>query len=323
MIQELQDHEIGKTAIGKSNTQTLNTSVAPLTLVGTRTTIVNFDSLLSPGQLSASKMLPFEEFYNILQQNENRERHALTSSENQRRTNKNPKHSNSSNKPILAESNDLLSTSEEMPTAVETNFDKITSTQPARIDLTSQLQSRDELFNSYLKVSEGEQLSTKLLAKLSSNLSKPKKPRRLVPLGKDAICLTDSRGRQTKHASKGFQNLFKVSENLGDMLPKVEDDIIARLNNREQCEMKFVDNLGIQNDSNDESELGNKTASAKPQRKSRGTARAKQGSSKSDSDYKNFYGEDIGKFIGKFSLFTLWNNHNKPISLRRYSYFIW
>jgi hypothetical protein len=157
------------------------------------------------------------------------------------------------------------------------------------------------LFNSYLKVSEGEQLSSKLLAKLSSNLSKPRKPRRLVPLGKDAICLTDSRGRQTKHASKGFQNLFKVSENPGDSLSKVEDDIIARLNNRENSDRKFVDHLGIQYESNDGSELGNITASARPQRKARGTARAKQGSSKSDSNYKNFYGEDIGKSLGKFS----------------------
>lgn len=206
MVKEIQDKEVNKTALGKSTStgsalilQTTLPLAAPSAAVDVSTSIMNFDKLISPGDLSPNKILPYDDFFQILQQyNHESQSHSPVQNNQSPYSKQYPKNadfeerSQDRKEPLLAD-NDAL----ENPPA-----------PAAKINLIQHLQQTDEQFNAYLKIAEGEQLSTKLLARLSSNLAKPRKARKIIPLGKEAMSLTDSRGRASKIASKGFPNIF-------------------------------------------------------------------------------------------------------------------
>jgi hypothetical protein len=219
MISEIQESEMNKTAIGKlSAANALHTSsfnMVPLVGATNSALIVNFDSLSSPGDLSVKRILPFDEFFNVIQsygdyngQDYSNNKISAEVSQGDRFPKEKP--------PLLAEDGNE-------------QYDHIAKT-PAE-NVVQFLQKTDEQFNAYLKISEGEQLSSKLLSRLSSNLAKPKKTRRIIPLGREAMALTDSRGRASKIATKGFPNIFQEDEaNIVTRdVDKIEKDIAGRL----------------------------------------------------------------------------------------------
>jgi hypothetical protein len=197
MLREIQDTEVSKTAIGKSSSIQLSNSVAPLSQpkIDASAMIVNFDEITSPGDFSAKKILPFEEFFSLLQS-----------------------FGGSGAPDISSQSGQNAQLSDEMesnpfadPQPMEQESPVLSPVRTAPENLVQHLQKTDSQFSAYLKISEGEQLSSKLLSKLSTNLTKPRNPRKIIPLGKEAMALTDSRGRASKIATKGFPNMFNHS----------------------------------------------------------------------------------------------------------------
>jgi hypothetical protein len=220
MISEIQENEMNKTAIGKlSASNALHTSsfnMVPLTGATNSALIVNFDSLSSPGDLSVKRILPFDEFFNVIQsygdnngQDYSNNRKSVDAAQSEGFPKEKP--------PLLAED-------------CSEQYDHSITKKPAE-NVVQFLQKTDEQFNAYLKISEGEQLSSKLLSRLSSNLAKPKKTRRIIPLGREAMALTDSRGRASKIATKGFPNIFQEDEAnvVTRDIDKIEKDIAGRL----------------------------------------------------------------------------------------------
>lgn len=265
MVRELQESEVSKTAIGKvSSTQSSsfhNGSIAPLTsnTIATSATVMNFDNLLSPSDYSVSKVMPFSDFFQVIQnyQEKQLEYERAVSQQQQQRREQLTSPERASSKSFQSPKKPSVIAVDDLPPAPSAagleqyspvySLQTSSSTGPislqkeasvAKINMIQHLQQTDQQFNAYLKLAEGEQFSNKLLSRLSSNLSKPRKPRRVAPLGRDAIALTDSFGRSAKIASKGFQNIFaapkdKLNQALGGVSPEKTGPVDEELEEKE------------------------------------------------------------------------------------------
>lgn len=221
MLKEIQSKEVNKTGIGAMASPSLktNTRNQPLAFAinddvlrfGNSPKRDGFANNTSANNFSPQKVVPFEEFYALLQSHSESNIKASESKFNVSREilglqSPNGGANHNSYHPVVSLDQDTSSAN----TALS-----MIETQQESANLLKHLSDKDKRFESYLKVSENEQLSSKLLSKLStnSNLMKSKKVRRVAPLGKDAMNLTDSRGRTSKHAKKGFVNVFMVDPN--------------------------------------------------------------------------------------------------------------
>lgn len=254
MLQEIQSKEANKTGVGATATPALKNSIRnqPLAIddnvlhpVGNgkySKSMNDFNSTLNA--YSPQKVLPFEEFYTLIQKYSTSQN--LPSGDNsisqeiaglKSPSKRNAKLTNNEYKVVQ----DQLLGDED---GVELETGNLETA-----NLLKHLLDKDDKFDAFLKVSENEQLSSKLLTKLSNNsgLMKEKKARRIAPLGKDAINLTDSRGQASKHAKKGFRNVFKTIEvvsgneiHTGRMNSK-ETDVLDRLQYDEGKVMMIYD----------------------------------------------------------------------------------
>lgn len=270
MVRELQEGEVNKTAIGKvsANVNAVHSSLAPLTSSAINATITNFDTILSPSEYSVTKILPFNEFFDVIQnyQHQQQPRDTNTSPTKEGIGGKGGR-TGSPKKAMIAsdggnpsfggppngiEGLEIYSPSYQSPPRTAGTSSPMLNTTTSggiggggKINMVQHLQQNDDQFNAYLKISQGEQLSNKLLSRLSSSLSRPRKPRRIAPLGRDAMALTDSRGKAAKIASKGFVNIFagakegvntpspkKGKDEAEEEMEEKESDILTRLQGR-------------------------------------------------------------------------------------------
>jgi hypothetical protein len=289
MIKEIQEKEISSTAIGKATgpnqhfppnaTLTSLTPIATSTYASSKAMIMNFDNILSPSGLSAKPLLPFNEFFHIIQDYSKKQEEeaaaiaaatAAAEAANNHRKSAGSRHrpppvaagggvtfsddedndggdefkslggtgggkkkdrhqsshipfgglgaSQSLSSTLPADSSfhgedppSLVSSSPSHPAPPTLQHQGSVGNSNKGINMMQQLSAQDDQFQAYLKISQGEQLSNKLLSRLSSNLAKPRKIRYLAPLGKGAMELKDSRGKADKNANKGFLNIFSSS----------------------------------------------------------------------------------------------------------------
>lgn len=175
--------------------------------------------LASSSHYSPSKVLPFDEYYSLLKEVQGDEKRPPTAdsvnSVDSSLTNKQARGQQTTEiKPIssTAVGGVVNSSLKDSSTLNRSSSVSIEETKPASINLIKHFTEHDKNFEAYLKVAELEQPSAKLFAKLNnSKLIKPKKIRRMAPLGRDAVQLLDSRGRASKLAMRGFVNVFRVA----------------------------------------------------------------------------------------------------------------
>eukprot|EP01039_Chlorochromonas_danica_P008376 gene8376-9232_t len=182
------------------------------------------EKVLASSHYSPSKVLPFDEYYTLLkevQQGDDERRPPTADSVNSvasSSTNKQARGQQTvESKPITSTNTGgvVNSTLKDSSTLNRSSSVSIEETKPvptASINLIKHFTEHDKNFEAYLKIAELEQPSAKLFAKLNnSKLIKPKKIRRMAPLGRDAVQLLDSRGRASKLAMRGFVNVFRVA----------------------------------------------------------------------------------------------------------------
>lgn len=194
MLNEIQKQEIMKTASGGINSNKNNighaTTLATINTAGIAS-ISNVDLFANPGSYSPQKVLPFDEFYTIIKS------YSETALQEQRPSS------------AARHGGKLAEEDEDDKAQKGENADEdepLLAPEPANI--VKHLMEKDKHFDAYLKMSERELPSSKLMNKLNSNITKPKKVRRTAPLGKEAVLLVDSRGKVSKLADKGFPNVF-------------------------------------------------------------------------------------------------------------------
>lgn len=182
--------EVQKTQIMKASSGGISNGVVKPTLSSLVDDVP--PTYATPGCFSPQKILPFDEFYSLLntvaEEPIPKQKEAIQISP-QKRQGK-----------LSIEDSGLQSASE-----LRSSELFIT---PEPINIVKHLMEKDKHFEAFLKMNEREQPSSKLLEKLNASILKPRRQRKVPQLGKEAVTLSDSRGQPSKMASKGFPNMF-------------------------------------------------------------------------------------------------------------------
>eukprot|EP01038_Epipyxis_sp_PR26KG_P010993 gene10993-14767_t len=191
----------------------------------------------SPSQ----KILPFDDFYNMFKtfsENKDKEAQPEIAAKDPIATGATDDDKIKKKQGLLTDA--LMNTNNQMssasPLPIKPNNITITTSSPInnnnKVEPSNAikiLMEADPQFESFLKIAGKELPVESTTAKIKSNLLKPKRVKNIPPLGRDAIYLTDSRGRISKLSNKGFTNHFKMNEAENDSLSnsmKSNGDII-------------------------------------------------------------------------------------------------
>lgn len=245
MVNEVQSKEVIKTASGGIVSSLSAPKISSLTGVDSSTLIAHINSLPSTASYSPSKMLPFDEFYTILQ-NYSMPKSPDPNTKNPTKDSRGIRSPQSIYKGRFSQEEECvpdkkLEIQMELPMSSSPHQKYIGHVEQTNI--VKHIMDIDPKYESFLKISEQEQVSKKLLAKLNSNLTKPRMPRKVAPLGKEALSLTDSRGKASRMSLKGFRNVFKANVATESTPQTPHTDMNEYENGHRIIEMDVIDRL--------------------------------------------------------------------------------